>query len=259
MAVTIPTMKWYPADSNGFDTCGDATEWRWSYLLAPEALAKMNKLMASIEDIVKSDCLEEWLEEIFMMPRQKFKDLSNQGFVYKSRRLRDLGNYKYSVLYQFLFRLGPHHGQDNIKWKLIQLAERYTTLHRAQSDTDAGIEMRGDVIEYCLHYALMTGPAIADTDRESRLSFNRAILQFSDAYDSLILGLCKHPPIYRECPPPDWLSKAISQAVAAQTSRTKAPYYHLEYEASLALLNTSRKGTSSSCSNNSSNNSTHTV
>ena len=104
-----------------------------------------------------------------------------------------------------------------------------------------------------------TPRALGDNEAMAFSKHIRVSAQKLNLVASLIRGLCEHPPIYRECPPPDWLSKAISQAVAAQTSRTKAPYYHLEYEASVALLNTSRKGTSSSCSNSSSNNSTHTV
>ena len=192
--------------------------------------------MAAVGDIVKNFCVEDWLEEIFMIPQQRFKDLSNQGFVYSNRRLRDLGNYKYAVLYQFMVRLAPHHCQQNISWKLTQLAERYQSLHGDGSATDAGIEMRGDVIEYCLHHSLMTGPAIPDKDREWRLSFNSAVKEFGEAYDSLIRGLCAHPPIVRECPPPDWFSKTICLAVAAKTSGSKARHFTLQYCRQLTVL-----------------------
>ena len=133
----------------------------------------MQKLMASVDKLVKNDCLEDWLEEIFVIPRKQFKDISNEGHLYFNRRRHDLGNYKYSVLFQFMTRLAPHHGQEHITCKLMQLSDRYASLRREGSTTDTGIEMRGDVIEYCLYFALMTGPAIQDDVREARLSFNR--------------------------------------------------------------------------------------
>ena len=187
------------------------------------------------------NCVEDLLEEIYMIPRKQFKDLNNQGHVYMHRRRHDLGNYKYSVIYQFLVRLAEHHGQLNIKAKFIQLTDRYTSLRRASSSTQTGIEMRGDVIEYCLQWALQTGPAIPDEIRESRLSFNKALIECSDAYNSLIHGLCMHPPIVRECPPPDWFAKTISQADAAQTSRSKGEFYQAEFCTSIKLLSPYRQ------------------
>ena len=173
MAPCIPTIKSYACDADGFNTCGDAATWRWSVLLTESALPKMHKLTASVEKLVKNDCLEDWLEDIFVIPRQQFKDISHQGHLFYNRHRIDLGNYKYSVLFQFMTRLAPHHGQEHITRKLMQLSGRYESLSKPGSTTDTGIEMRGDVIEYCLYFALMTGPAIQDDVREARLSFNR--------------------------------------------------------------------------------------
>jgi len=232
MAPWIPTSKSFASE----DVCGDAATWSWRILLHDYTLPMMKQLMASVEKLIKNDCLEDWLQEIFVIDRQEFKDISNRGHLYMNRRRHDLGNYKYSVLFQFMTRLAPHHGQENIAWKLMQLGDRYDSLKKPWSATDTGIEMRGDVIEYCLHFALMTGPAIQDDVRKSRLSFNSDMLEFNESYDSLIHGLCMHPPVAREFPPPDWLAKTISLAVCAQTSRSRGAYFTRELRKSVEML-----------------------
>jgi len=40
---------------NKQSTCGDATTWRWTFLMTASALTRMKELMASIETIVKND------------------------------------------------------------------------------------------------------------------------------------------------------------------------------------------------------------
>ena len=237
MAPWIPTSKSFASE----DVCGGAATWSWRILLHEFTLPIMQQLMASVEKLIKNDCLEDWLQEILVISRQEFKDISNRGHIYMNRRRQDLGNYKYSVLFQFMTRLAPHHGQEHITRKLMQLADRYESLSKPSSTTDTGIEMRGDVIEYCLSFALETGPAIEDDVREARLSFNRDMVEFSRAYDSLIQGLCMSPPTAAECPPPDWLAKTFSLAVMAQTSTSAGPSFQRELWKSVANLSNGRQ------------------
>ena len=143
-------------------------------LLTDSSLPRMQKLMASIGQIV-NDCLEDWLEEVVMIPRKQFKDISHHGYVSMNRRRHDFGNYKYSVMFLLMTRLAPHHQQQNITCKLMH---QYESLSKPSSTTDTCIELIGDVIEYCLYFAVETGPAIPDDVRESRLSFNKAITEF---------------------------------------------------------------------------------
>ena len=237
MAPWIPTSKSFASE----DVCGDAATWSWRILLHDCTLPIMKQLMASVEKLIKNDCLEDWLQEILVIDRQEFKDISNRGHLYMNRRRHDLGNYKYSVLFQFMTRLAPHHGQEHITRKLMQLSDRYESLSKPSSTTDTGIEMRGDVIEYCLYFALMTGPSIQDDVREARLSFNRDMVEFNDAYDSLIHGLCMSPPVAAECPHPDWLAKTISLAVMAHTSISRGAYCRRELWKSVAMLSNGRQ------------------
>ena len=141
--------------------------------------------MAILEEMLTSAVLPAGIKDVLQRCRQSFKTQSNQGFVWHKKRHKDLGNVRYAILYQFLFRLACH-TQAPVTGLFQELEGRYTSLGMQAPITTNSAELRGDVIEVILACCRFTGPEVDDTVRQTRVRFNELMLQFSQVLESIL-------------------------------------------------------------------------
>jgi len=189
-------------------------EFRLDNMFRQQATDIIEAMITSAETIITNDCFHFCLCEILHIDRSIFKDVSQYGVVFIDKRWKDLGNYQYTFLYQFLFRVAR--GRRNHLLPLMQeLAQRYPTLAFRALPTALSLSMKGDVIEFALSVARETGPAIAPETTLPRIEFCGAVVAFARKFEDLRRIICVNengPPLMRYFPPPDVLVKVCLYA-----------------------------------------------
>ena len=136
--------------------------------------------------VLRTPVLLQCLQELATVDRHEFKTLSNEGFVWTNRHHVDMGNWRYTVLYQFLIVLAGHHRMQTVVNAFNVLVAKYPSLSRKHPPTKESLGMKGDVLEYCLHYCRFTGPAVEPTVVIHRLEFNEIMRPFEACVDALL-------------------------------------------------------------------------
>ena len=83
--------------------------WCFDRLCTSGAHPRLLELQDVAVALLRTPVLLQCLQELATVPRSEFKTLSNEGFVWTNRRHVDMGNWRYTVLYQFLIALAGHH------------------------------------------------------------------------------------------------------------------------------------------------------
>ena len=148
-------------------------------------------------EIVSSACLSHRLQEISVKDRADFKSNSNEGFVWSKRRHLDLGNVRYSVLYNFLYRMCSKAWVSSSDQQAFfalgafnRCIARYSSLDIHAENTKLSHNMKGDVIELCLEKCRYRAPT--DAENQNRLRMNALINKFHEQLDSLEMLLFAH-------------------------------------------------------------------
>ena len=108
---------------------------------------KANVRLRAGDCILWSPCLTEGMQSVLTLPRDEFKRRSNQGVVWYGQAPKDLGNWAYALLFQFLFRWSKFAEVHDVHELFDTLAERYSTLQLKARVSKGSISMKGDVIE----------------------------------------------------------------------------------------------------------------
>jgi len=189
-------------------------EFRLDNMFRRQATGVIEAMITIAETIITNDCFRLCMHEILHIDRSIFKDVSHYGVVFIEKRWKDLGNYQYTFLYQFLLRVAQ--GRRNHLLQLMQeLAQRYPTLAFRALPTDLSLIMKGDVIEFVLSVARETGPAISKEVTLPRIEFCDAMVAFARKFEDLCRIICVNedgPPRMRYFPPPDVLVKVCLYA-----------------------------------------------
>ena len=136
-------------------------------------------------EIVSSACLSHRLQEISVADRAHFKSTSNEGLVWSKRRHLDLGNVRYSVLYNFLYRMCSKAWVSSRDQQALfalgafnRCIARYSSLDIHAENTELSHNMKGDVIEFCLAKCRYVAPT--DAENQNRLRMNALIKKFHE-------------------------------------------------------------------------------
>ena len=147
------------------------------------------------------------------MNRADYKKWTNQGCVWRAGRGRDIGNYRYSVLFQLICRCSGVRGSlKGLSVALQRAAERYPSLAMKAWPSKMSLEMKGDVIEASLAIARLTGPEIPRHLRIAHEDYNAKMNDFDNAFDRMLRFATTDndgPPSMAAFPPPDVLAKLM--------------------------------------------------
>ena len=144
------------------------------------------RLTGLVNAMVRNPVLQTGLQQVLGFTRSEFKEHSNRGFVWTDRHLVDLGNYRYAVVYHFLWRFARHNRLHALTFLFDSLSDVYTSLELKADFTYHSLEMKGDVIECVLADCLLTGPAIESETRRNRREFNDRVVEFYETLERLI-------------------------------------------------------------------------
>ena len=132
----------------------------------------------TVAKLIKRPTVITELHQCVLRERQDMKEWSRGGAVRQGKRLVDLGNWKYSVLYCWMYAASfSCHECQECQTHFHALSERYATLRIDAPYTDNSIEMKGDVMECILYTASHTGDAIEPSMRQDRLQTKNDIRQ----------------------------------------------------------------------------------
>ena len=168
-------------------------------------------------EIVSSACLSHRLQEISVADRAHFKSTSNEGFVWSKRRHLDLGNVRYSVLYNFLYRMCSKASVISGDQQALsalgafnRCIARYSSLDIHAENTKLSHNMKGDVIEFCLEPCRFVAPT--EAEKQNRLIMNALIKKFHEQLALLEMLLFAHngvgPPSVAQYPDVYMFAKA---------------------------------------------------
>jgi hypothetical protein len=140
----------------------------------PATKRAFQQMQQQVEFIANSRTLVEAVTFITSNTRQRFKDRSHEGAVFRQGRSRDEGNWPYSLLFQMLLKTAA---EDHC---LHTLGSTYQTLAaNAPSSMDA-LSLQGDVIEVLLAFCREQGPAVERTLQTDRRLVHQAVKVFAD-------------------------------------------------------------------------------
>lgn len=132
----------------------------------------------TVAKLIKRPTVITELHQCVLRERQDMKEWSRGGSVRQGKRLVDLGNWKYSVLYCWMYSASfSCHECQECQTHFQALSERYATLRIDAPYTDNSIAMKGDVMECILYTATHTGDAIEPSMRQDRLQTKNDIRQ----------------------------------------------------------------------------------
>ena len=146
----------------------------------------MRELMDTVEELSSHPQLIRAAQDIAIIDRDTFKQHSNCGFVFHRRRLLDLGNWRYALLYQMIARIAEFK-EPQMHSLITAISARYATLERKAVCTLHSLEMKADVIEYTLYLGRDIGAAVDAQIAASRNRFNALVVNFSTAADNLLM------------------------------------------------------------------------
>ena len=132
----------------------------------------------TVAKLIKRPTVITELHQCVLRQRKAMKQWSHGGAVRQGKRWADLGNWKYSVLYCWMYSASfSCHECQECQTHFQALSERYATLRIDAPYTDNSIEMKGDVMECILYTATHTGDAIEPSVRQDRLQTKNDIRQ----------------------------------------------------------------------------------
>ena len=193
------------------------TGWEFDRLLSRKGHAAVKSLQEVILAIADHHIFLEGLVHINASSRGDFKQTSNQGFVWHHRRLWDLGNWSYTVLYQWIAKLVPDRPQSaEVLAQLEELWQHYESLHPKWARTEASCCMKGDVIEACLAPCRLTSFNVEAAVVQHRVAFNALLVRFWSTLED-VYRICfrndSGPPTLKQCPDPDRFVKTLRWAL----------------------------------------------
>ena len=186
-------------------------EWRLHLLAGYIGHPAVAKLLSVVRRILHHDVLLDAMNSVLHMNREDFKNFSHEGFVWKERRMHDLGNYSYVLLYQCLMRLATHESKP-VAMRFLDIGALYPSMEIKASPTTTSFSMKGDLIEVALALCKYTGPAIPAVLVNQRVAFNALIVEYEKAIANVFMITCTSDyghPLLKHCPLPDHLAKAI--------------------------------------------------
>ena len=186
-------------------------EWRLHLLAGSIGHPAVAKLLSVVKQILHHDVLLDAMNDVLHMNREDFKTRSHEGFVWKERRMHDLGNYSYVLLYQCLMRLAAHESSA-VAMRFISIGALYPSMQLKASPTERSFSMKGDIIEVALAHCKYTGTAIPAELIEQRVAFNALIVEYEKAITTVFMITFTSDygyPRVKHCPLPDHLAKAI--------------------------------------------------
>ncbi len=147
----------------------------WADPRTGPAVAKaFRQMQQSVDVIVNSLTLVEAVTFINSNSRQRFKDRSHEGAVFRHGRSCDEGNWPYSLLFQMLLKAVT---DDHC---LHTLGKTYQSLAvNSQSSMDA-LSLQGDVIEVVLAICREQGPAVQRPLQADRRLVHQSVKSFAD-------------------------------------------------------------------------------
>ena len=114
------------------------------------------------------------------------KEWSKKGFLRVSQKMaRDIGNWKYSVIYLLMFRASLRISKK-CALPFQMLAEKYATLKLDAAYTDNNVEMMGDCLECILYTSSHAGYILTETTRTDRLLAHQMIRDVNKFLDALL-------------------------------------------------------------------------
>ena len=202
--------------------------WQWPRLICRQGHDAIIEFYDVVNTIVVHEVTLQGLQETVEGDWPTLKDRCHEGAVWMNRRMVDLGNWRYTLLFQMVQRLAEHKKDTCKKMKVIhelgvQLADKYATLHLKHPATPESLSKKGDVWEICLAISRETGPNIPAQLRVQRESFNESMVKFTLSIERIIkvIWTCDArdhrvhhdgPPFCREMPWPDDMAKVIFYA-----------------------------------------------
>ena len=197
------------------------SRWNFAPLETPVGLLHCCNLCQLAASIVRHAIFLESIQTIKCIDQGEFKDASNHGVIFVKSKPVDKGNGKYSVLFNFLYRMCQKEqlqtGQQDTLRAMKDLIARYPALDIHSTYTQCSVSMEGDVIECIIYTCRFTGPAVDEEVKKAREQMHNSIKQFIDELDDLERILFNHngsgPPRNYERPDPYWFVKACVLAV----------------------------------------------
>ena len=160
--------------------------WNFNRLRHPSVKDPLLKVAILVNDMLVNPVLDRGLKQVIDLEAKEFKTYSNEGAVWINRRHVDIGNYRYAVLYQLLWRFAIFNNLNSIVESFESLSKMYSSLALKAYFTKHSIENKGDVIECVLADCRFTGPAINAEVRRDRIAFNEAMKGFRVVVDRVL-------------------------------------------------------------------------
>ena len=188
-------------------------EWTLPRLRSPGGAAAAKALVLLAEHLAASQPLCAAVGFACSMNRADYKKWTMEGCVWRAGRGRDIGNYRYSVLFQLICRCSRvQPSLARVTVALERAAERYPSLAMKAWPSKMSLEMKGDVIEASLAIARLTGPEIPRHLRIAHEDYNAKMNDFDNAFDRMLRFATTDndgPPSVAAFPPPDVLAKLM--------------------------------------------------
>ena len=106
-----------------------ASRWNFERLRdARTAQPLLARLTCLVNAMVRNPVLQTGLQQVLGFTRSEFKQHSLRGCVWMDRRLVDIGNYRYAVIYQFLWRFARHMHMHALTELFDSLSAMYSSL-----------------------------------------------------------------------------------------------------------------------------------
>ena len=214
-----------------------AAAWDFDILLQHNGHKEITILLAIVRKLVHHPVVRHALSKIMGMTTDAFKDYSNTGFVFRAGKPRDLGNYSYTLLFQFLHRMAKHYKLTHVSSKFDTLAMIYPSLSRTQRPSQHSISMKGDVLEVMLADCRYTGRSVPDQLRLERQEFHDTIVEYEAIMERVYCRLCQRPkPTLKRMPYPDLLMKifTLANALVLEADPAKQQALKHQYKAAVA-------------------------
>jgi len=192
-------------------SASSSCEWRLHLLAGYLGHPAVAKLLSVVKKILHHDILLDAMNSVLHMNREDFKNLSHEGFVWKERRMHDLGNYSYVLLYQCLMRLAAHESM-HVAMKFIHIGALYPSMEMKAPPTLTSFSMKGDLVEVALALCRYTGTAIPTVLVKQRVAFNALMVEYEKAVANVFMITFTSDygyPLLKHLPLPDHLAKAI--------------------------------------------------
>ena len=187
--------------------------WDFNRLLSVKGHREVTALHKVVLAIADHRIFMEGLVDINGSTRSHFKDVSNQGAVWHRKKHWDLGNWSYTVLFQWIARVVQSRPKSApVLAQLQELWQTYESLQPKAARTTLSCSMKGDVIEACLAPCRLTGSAVDRLVVQERVAFNQLFVCYSKHLEEvkrICFGNDSGPPTLEQCPDPDRFVKAV--------------------------------------------------